>query len=121
VNKEYGTTIIVGEETWRRTRGGFEGRELDWIRVKGRKAPVGIYELAAEAGQLDGTRAEVFGQFADGLGLYRAQRWTEAAAAFRRALDRDPQDGPSRTFKLRCEAYQLRPPLEWDGVHLMGS
>jgi adenylate cyclase len=121
VNKEYGTTIIVGEETWRRTRGGFEGRELDWIRVKGRKAPVGIYELAAEAGQLDATRAEVFRQFADGLGLYRAQRWTEAAAAFRRALDRDPQDGPSRTFKLRCEAYQRRPPLEWDGVHLMGS
>lgn len=120
-NKEYGTTIIVGEETWRRTHARFEGRELDWIRVKGRSAPVAIYELAAEAGQLDEKRAEVFRQFAVGLDLYRARRWSEAAAAFRRALDQDPQDGPSLTFKGRCEAYQARPPHEWDGVHLMGG
>ena len=119
VNKEYGTLIIVGEETWRRVGGQFEARELDWIRVKGKQQPVAIYELAAEAGRLDDGRRQVFSRFADGLALYRAGQWRDAAAAFDAALAVDPQDGPSRTFRTRCAYYVDHTPAEWDGVHVM--
>jgi adenylate cyclase len=119
VNKEYGTLIIVGEDTWRLVHEAFEGRELDWIRVKGRTAPVAIYELAGERGEIDAQRRELFQQFAEGLLLYRAQRWADAAQAFRRALELDPNDGPSQTLLKRSTMYDQHAPDAWDGVHAM--
>ena len=119
VNKEYDTLILVGEETWASVRSAFEGRELDWIRVKGKTRPVAIYELAGPAGTLDQLRRAVFSLFAEALALYRAGRWTEAGAAFERVLALDPSDGPSRIFRARCTAYAASPPDLWEGVHVM--
>jgi adenylate cyclase len=119
VNKEYGTLVIVGEETWKRVHAAFETRELDWIRVKGRLTPVAIYELVAERGQLEPRQREVLEHFSEGLRLYRSQQWLEAREAFGRALALAPDDGPSRTFASRCTAYALQPPVDWDGVHTL--
>ncbi len=44
-NKEYGTNIIIGENTYGLVKDRFVVRELDNIRVKGKNKPVGIYEL----------------------------------------------------------------------------
>lgn len=119
VNKEYGTLTIVGEDTWSRVRDAFEARELDWIRVKGKRRPVAIYELAAETGALDQARRDVFGRFAEGLALYREGRWREAAAAVQGALALDGADGPSLTIASRCAYYLEHPPDAWEGVHVM--
>ena len=119
VNKEYDSLILVGEETWSRVRDGFEGREVDWIRVKGKAKPVAIYELAARAGTLDQRKRAVFSLFAEALALYRAGRWPEARAAFERVLETDPSDGPSRTFLARCAEHAASPPGLWEGVHVM--
>jgi adenylate cyclase len=119
VNKEYGTLTILGEDTWTLVREEFDTRELDWIRVKGKNRPVAIYELVSEAGRIDARRREVFKRFAEGLQLYREQRWTEAASAFDRALQLDSDDGPSRVFADRCGYYRAHAPEIWDGVHAM--
>jgi adenylate cyclase len=121
LNKEYGTLTIVGEETWKRVHDAFEGRELDWVRVKGKTRPVAIYELVAEPGQLPADSRELFRQFADGLAHYREARWNHAAAAFARALAIDPQDRPSKLFLSRIEKYRQHAPDHWDGVHVMTS
>ena len=121
VNKQYGTVIIVGEDTWKAVHSSFEGRELDWIRVKGRAAPLAIYELVSELGQVSWAQRDLFQHYAEGLALYRAQRWSDAAAAFGKALQVDPADGPSRTLAARCATYQWRPPSDWDGVYIMDS
>jgi adenylate cyclase len=121
VNKHYGTLTIVGEDTWKVVHTSFEGRELDWIRVKGRAGPVAIYELVGEVGQVSGSQREVFQHYAEGLARYREQRWSQAAVAFGNALQVDPADGPSRTLAARCAAYQRCPPTEWDGVHSVQS
>ena len=120
VNKEYGTRTIVGEDTWTRVQAAFEGRELDWIRVKGKAQPVAIYELLAEAGRLSEPRRAVRDTFAAGLGHYRAQRWGEAADAFHAVLAIDEADDASRIFVQRCASYaESPPPADWDGVHVM--
>jgi adenylate cyclase len=119
VNKQYGTLILVGEDTWARVGGGFEGRELDWIRVKGKERPVAIYELVAEAGALPDRARQVIARYAEGLACYRAGRWDDAARAFRAALDVDPDDAPSRIFAERCSRYAEAPPPHWDGVYVM--
>jgi len=120
VNKEYGSLILIGEDTLEQVRGQFEVREIDWIRVKGKERPVAIYELVAPAGQLADARREAFRRFAEGLALYRRMFWEAAAAEFRVALDLDPHDGPSAAFLTRCQHYAMEPPPPaWDGVHVM--
>ncbi len=44
-NKIYGTNIIISEFTYRALADRFICRELDFIRVKGKKKPVQIYEV----------------------------------------------------------------------------
>lgn len=119
VNKEYGTSTIVSQDTWSLVHDAFEMRELDWVRVKGRAAHIAIYELLAEKGQLTSVQREALRHFAQGLQLYREQRWGEAASAFQRALEANPDDSPSRRFAKRCKEYQRQPPARWDGVHVM--
>jgi adenylate cyclase len=119
VNREYGTAILIGAETWTRVSTLFDTREIDWIRVKGKQQPVAIYELLAEAGTLDPRQRELLDRYAAGLQAYRSGQWTEAAAHFASALEIDPGDGPSRTFAARCQVYLAAPPPSWDGVHVM--
>lgn len=49
-----------------------------------------------------------------------AKAWERALASFDEALRIDPEDGPSRTFKARCETFLTSPPEwltpDWDGV-----
>jgi adenylate cyclase len=119
-NKDYGTLILAGEDTWARVSDQFEGRELDWIRVKGKQRPVAIHELAGEAGEVDARRRALFARYAEGLAAYRAGRWREAAAAFAGALEIDPVDGPSQIFAARSATYLAAgTPPGWDGVYVM--
>ena len=47
-NKIYGTNIIISEYTYDKIKDKFLCRELDNIRVKGKKKPVKIYEVIAK-------------------------------------------------------------------------
>ena len=119
VNKEYGTLIIIGEDTWERVHDAFEFRELDWIRVKGKAQPVAIYELAGELGSVSPERRAVFATYAEGLTQYRQGEWIAAARAFSAALALDPHDGPSAVMAARVAHYAAHLPQAWDGVHVM--
>lgn len=58
--------------------------------------------------------------FAEGRKLYKLMSFDEAAQRFQRALDIDPNDGPSKVYVARCRQYALDPPDEdWDGVYVM--
>ena len=59
INKQYGTNVIVSENTWGEIRDQAIGRELDLIRVKGKQKPLLIYELADVAGGIEPTAEEL--------------------------------------------------------------
>ena len=43
-----------------------------------------------------------------------------ALGLFNQALEVDPEDGPSKVYKERCEVYiEDPPPEDWDGVFVM--
>src|SRR6185437_12579984 len=77
VNKVYGTSIILSEETYRLAQEIIEARELDLITVAGKTEPVRIYEALCRAGELGAERSELCGLFAHGLAAYRRQAWDE--------------------------------------------
>jgi adenylate cyclase len=118
-NREYGTRILLGDETRAQAGEAVVTRLLDRVRVKGKREPVAIHELLALAPAPEGLAA-FLEQFAWGLSAYQAQRWDEAMARFREADRLRGGDAPSRVYLARCEAMGRAPPgPEWDGVFEM--
>jgi adenylate cyclase len=122
VNKIFGTKIIVSESTFYQARDVIEVRELDFLRVKGKKIPIRIYELLCEKGSLTGLEKEKNELFGEGLLLYRKKQFRKAWGVFKSILKLDPNDGPSHTYLNRCKMLQTqRLPRNWDGVSTLTS
>jgi adenylate cyclase len=120
INKQYGTNIIISEYTYQEIQDTFVVRELDQVRVKGKKEPVTIYELAGRIGQVDANTVHRIEHFEQGLIAYRSLCWEEAIEKFNHVLDLDSEDAPAKIYIERCQAYQQEPPPEnWDGVYTM--
>ena len=117
LNKVYGTEIIIGENTARLVDHAFRLRELDMVRVLGRRQAVRIYELVAKAGtSLDPQHDQALSTYAAGLEAYRKGMWIDAVGLFREAQALRPEDRPSRALAQRCLEYEAHPPEAWDGV-----
>jgi adenylate cyclase len=115
-NKEYGTRILIGAETRARAGDRIVVRELDRVRVKGKREPVTVFELLALA-PAPPELAAFLETFSRGLSAYQGQRWDEATVRFREADRVRGGDPPSRAYLERCEAMRRTPPGPgWDGV-----
>lgn len=121
-NKIYGTTILISETTARQAATQVELREIDLITVKGRAAPVRIYEVLGVKGQVSPEVLQARDLFDQGLALYRQQQWNQAQALFQQLLALRSEDGPTRVFLARCQqlAGQETSPC-WDGVYRLTS
>jgi adenylate cyclase len=119
INKLYGTSILMGEETRRLVGNAIVAREVDRIAVFGRMQGIAIYEVisAADSASLP-SWAKLY---QEGLALYRARLWPEATALFEQVLaERD--DGPSRFMIERCQALIASPPGDdWTAVTIMDA
>jgi len=118
LNKQYGTEILIGENTAELVNGAFRLREVDLVRVVGKQKPTRIYELLALADtSLPEEQEAAFRDYAAALAAYREQRWQDALGLLDQALRRWPSDGPSRVLLERCGMFaESPPPPEWDGV-----
>lgn len=118
LNRIYGTEILIGENTARLVAGSFLLREIDMVRVKGKKQAVRIYELLARStASVPREREQALSVYAAGLDAYRQGLWGEALGLFNQSLALWPEDGPSMTLAERCQIYQEAPPPEkWDGA-----
>jgi adenylate cyclase len=108
-NKEYGTTILINEDTWRLAADAVEARELDSIRVVGKSEPVRVFELLGRKGQLDPAVLELKGRFEEALGYYRSGEWDKAEKCFKECLKVAPDDAPSRLFLSRLQQLRANP------------
>ncbi len=120
-NKEYGTDIMTTEWTYDLVKEHIIARELDLIRVKGKAKPVKVYNvMARKSTGISGNMKKVLESYEQGLIAYRQQRWDEAIIYFKTALRSKADDGPSKVYLERCEAFKLNPPpADWDGVFTM--
>lgn len=118
LNKQYGTEILIGENTAELVNGAFRLREVDAVRVVGKQNPTRVYELLAAAGTpLPEEQEGALRDYAAALAAYRERRWSEALGHLEQALSRWTNDGPCRVLRARCQAFaETPPPQEWDGV-----
>jgi adenylate cyclase len=122
-SKQYNTRFLISEQTQRRLRGTYRMREIDWVVVKGKTQPVGVFEvLDYHTEETFPNLMEVVGYFKDGVGKYRGGRWDAAITAFQTALRLNSDDYLSKMYVERCEYLKLHPPGDdWAGVWVLDS
>jgi adenylate cyclase len=122
LSKEYGVRIVIGEATRDAAGPGFACRRLDRVAVKGREAPVEVYELVGASDALEPAARKRLEAYQAGLALYLDRRFEEAADAFRILQAEDPGDGPAALYRQRSEAFVAAPPPDdWEGVFVARS
>ena len=122
-NKEYGTSIMIGYNTWLDVKDTFVTRPLDLLRVVGKLEPVAVYELMAEkAEEMTSEKLQVVAIYCEAIELYRKREFKQAKSLLEQALAIDPKDSPSKVYMGRCDLYIAEPPADdWDGVWTLHS
>lgn len=117
VNKMFGSSILVSENTRRALKENYRLREVDLLRVKGKTQPVAVFEvLDYHTVESFPRMDEVLGNYIGGLALYRVREWQRAHDRFAEALKAHGKDVPSQLYHDRCEEFLVNPPPEdWDG------
>ena len=120
LNKIYGTRIIIGENTEKQVRDYFLLRKLDYVRVKGKRNPVRVFELLGVKDKtLPHGRTSALTSYRKGLAHYLNQDWDGAIAHFKDGLTTWPEDKAAHVMIQRCLNYKrMPPPKEWSGVSI---
>lgn len=121
-SKQYGTKLLIGENTHAQVKDVMFCRELDLVAVKGKTLPVRIFELLGENGDAPDEQRRMVDMFIKALDAYKAQKWDKAEASLNDLLKEFPDDGPSKVFLGRvADLRNDPPPADWDGVFVMTS
>jgi adenylate cyclase len=119
-NKLFGTSAVLSGETRALLGESFVTRELDRVSVYGRSGDTAIYELLEHQA---GRKPEWAEAYEEGLSLYRARRWDEAAITLKCVLALRPTgDVATERLLALCREHTLRPPpSDWSAVHALDS
>jgi len=119
--KEYSAQILCSENTYKKLKGSYRAREIDRVIVKGKTAPVGVYEiLDFHTDETFPNMPEVINLFRGGLKYYRSGEFDRAIVQFREVLALHPGDKLSEKYVLRCDYLKANPVNgEWNGVWVM--
>jgi adenylate cyclase len=120
-NKQYKSSIMISDFTYTHVREKVIVRELDLIVVKGKTAPVKVYELLGTVNmEMSADRKQALELYHEGLKLYRARSWEEAVAYMQQAFALDNTCYAAQIYAERANLYKISPPPEdWDGVFVM--
>ena len=117
-NKEYGTDVIIGEETRRLAGDRILVRELDRLVVYGRSGGLTIYELLGLAEK--GAVPPWVTLYESALSAYRSQDFAGALSLFQKVLVTQVADRPAQIMIERCRAFIQSPPgPDWKAANAM--
>ncbi len=116
ITRHYGVSNLVSDVSRNACSGSFEWREIDLVRVKGRREPIRIHELLGPKGSLSEQRLEQLRQFDLALQQYRAGAWDQARELFQ-ALGAGQDTVLCQVFIDRIDELQVLAPSHWEGIH----
>ncbi len=119
----YNTDIIVSAQALEQANAKqlFTYRLLDWVRVKGRKTPIEIYEVIDHLDDaLKAQKQENADLIKQGLEYRKQQAWGQAEACFQQALTIYSEDDLAKHHLNQCKLLQQSPlNNDWDGSILL--
>jgi adenylate cyclase len=114
LTKVYGVELLASFDLVSRLSAGFLSRELDEIRVKGKKEAVRIFEVIGRRDP-DENESLAFDAYATGYAAYREGKWDSAEHALREA-HAILTDKASLVLLERIETFRREMPENWDGI-----
>jgi len=122
LTKTYHSEILISESLFEELRqtspnAGLFYRLLDTVAVKGKTKGVRIFTVKKSLTPAEQKGWPLHNQ---GMKLYYARTFTEAAQKFKEALDILPGDFNADNLYKRCVEYaSAPPPADWNGVEVM--
>ena len=118
--KEYGSEILVTENTATDIRDHVFLRKLDKVAVKGKKEPILLYQVVALIDKVTPEQTSKVEAFHAILDLYFAKKFLEAKDRAKQFLETYPDDVTTQHLLERCDIYLMTPPpADWDGTWVM--
>lgn len=112
LTKVYDVDLIVSESVVSRAP-KWAFRRLDRVQVKGREAPLWIYQPLGLAESLPAAQRQWLRAYEAAVERYQQGDFNDAEAAFRALPDDDPV---TLLYLARLTELRRQPPGEWDGV-----
>lgn len=117
LTKIYHQDLIFSAGVYERVNASVSCRLLDTVMVKGRTKGERIFTAAASP---DTETKRGWQLYHEGLELYAARRFRDAARRFGSVLDVLPEDRPALLLRERSERYAASPPgPDWSGVEVL--
>lgn len=123
VNKYYGTYILISEFTHAHIKDLFLCRELDMVRVQGKKDAIRLFEIVETTEDSTEAQRAFVRAFGHAIMTFRAMDFTKAAELFS-YCDRLKRggDGACKLYLKRCAELISSPPApDWDRVYDMAK
>jgi adenylate cyclase len=116
LTKQYEVDLLVGEDT-RNALPDYVFRELDRVRVKGKKEPVAVYEPLAKKDEAGADELNEIALFTQVLEHYRSREWDQAETLLLELKSRYQDRTIYKIYLERLQFFRKNPPGEdWDGV-----
>jgi len=115
LNKHLGTRVLMTGETHQGIGSRLVTRHLGLFRLKGFEKAVEVYELL-DPPEDAGKTSELRERFEQARTLFVKKDFAAAEAAFRRVLELNPKDGPSKFYLEQIEhIHSEELPSDWKG------
>lgn len=121
-NKEFGTSILLGEATARAVAGHMATRPFTRLRVKGKREAVEVHELVGPCDGLTPEQQAFLAAYLPGYTHFAERRFTEAIADLEHALAIRPDDAVTRELLRQARHFADQPPpADWEPVLTLHS
>jgi len=118
LTKIYGVGILISEQTLSQLNEPeqYSHRYLGQVLVKGKKAPVAVFEVyEGESDALKTLKTQTRREFERGVELYELEKFEQAQAVFESILEKNEQDKPARLYVERSQnAQSARKDDSWE-------
>ncbi len=121
--KQYGAHILISEFTHRAVKATYRTRQVDYVIVKGKTEPVGVYEVLDFHDEKSYPNlVDALGVFNDGYRSWNEGKWDQAIKLFKNVQKINPNDKSAQLYLDRCDHMKKNPPKgDWGGVWIMTS
>lgn len=108
LNREFGTEILVSEETYHKTKHDFEYREIDEVIIKGNSSPTRLFELLSSKGELADNKSDLVNNYHDALDAFRKGKIEQASKAIKACLRIFPDDKASQLLSRKIKRMETK-------------